>query len=637
MTLGAEIGEVRGVHRIVLSHQFHHKPAIESLPGSLWYSEQRFWHLPLSWISCLALRTTFGDELQIGPELWSWAAYERATRVEPANHLREVVELSDDNNVANSYVTQAVALQDEIGLYPHQAAGGAYMATAGSSLIGDETGTGKTAQQITALRILYREGHDVFPALVVTPNSVKRSWVREFEQWWPGLEIQLITGTAAQRRRQLRESAHVYVMHHELLTKHSRLAPYGSMALARCPACGGNDEDVTEPKCEVHHRELNDFVFRTVIADEVHRFKSGKAKWTRALWYVSANSTYRWGLTGTPIQDTIEDLWAVMRFIAPDDYSGKTAFLDRYAEQGRNLWGAMTVLGIRESMQAEFDNGFHPRFRRMLKKIVLPFLPPIVHETRFVEMGQVQRKAYKQMLKTTIAELKSGDLVAYTSLSKATRLVQFASSYADLEIEEKEDGTRKEHIKLSLPSNKISAFLEDYEAGDFGTSSIVVAAKSRQIIELLSSELTRKKIEHGLVTGRISETERQRHIDEFQAGKTQLLLLTIDAGGTGLTLTAANVMVRLQRSWSSIAMTQVESRVHRIGSEIHESVLIVDYVSENTVEEKQILAIQGKYARIEAIIRDQELLARWLADEEIPDEDIPEMAPLGVDDEGGEG
>jgi SNF2 family DNA or RNA helicase len=215
------------------------------------------------------------------------------------------------------------------------------------------------------------------------------------------------------------------------------------------------------------------------------------------------------------------------------------------------------------------------------------------------------------MVDQMVAELDDGVLVTTSPLVRVTRLLQFASSYAELERtwnQKKEEW--EDHVKLIEPSCKIKAFLDDLE--DFGDDSIVVFAVSRQLIEMLSKKLEQKKIPHGLITGAQNADERQHWMDEFQAGKIKLMLCTIAAGGTGITLTKARVGVFLQRSWSMIDNIQAEARVHRIGSEQHDSVVIVDYVTADTVEETVINAVEQKSNRLEEILRDRDLLKKVL-------------------------
>lgn len=621
--------------RITVTTEFQHRELTKTLPGAKWSAKDGAWKLPLAWTSCLALRSTFKEALVVQPGLHKWSLNEYANRIMPANKLRGALTLDEiDLGTMGPAVKTAKEVAEGMELYKHQAAGAAFMAVTEQCLIADETGTGKSAQAIAAVRTINRIGGDPWPVLVVAPNSVKMPWKREWERWWPGIQVSLISGGAAQRRKAFETPAHVYIINWDILYKHSRLAKYGNMALKRCTACGGLDERINSIQCEVHLKELNYLKFNTVIADEVHRGKAPSAKQTRALWGAAEHAKYRFGMTGTPIQDTIEDLWSILHFLSPEEYSAKTKFMDRFAETGYNMWGAFTVFGIKDAARDEFFAGVDPRMRRMLKKAVLD-LPPILRETRYVEMPPAQAKAYKQMKKETIAELESGDtLVAASPLSRATRLLQFASSYAELETRELPDGRVESKAKLSLPSGKINQFLADIAAGDFGDSSIVVFAQSRQLIELLSDEMRRKDIAHGLITGAQSTEERQESIDDFQAGKTKYVLVTIAAGGVGLTLTAADTMVFLQRAWSSTGMVQAESRAHRIGSEIHERVTIVNYVTADTIEEQQTIRLGEKYGRIEAVVRDREMLKSLLMDEDLPEDiTLPTEAELAAVDE----
>jgi superfamily II DNA or RNA helicase len=481
--------------------------------------------------------------------------------------------------------------------------------------------SGKTVQTLKALQLMHLEGKDVFPVLVVCPNSMKRTWQREAEKWWPGLTFLPVRGSAVQRRKILETPAHGYIMNWESLRGHSRLAPYGSISLRRCKECGGEDERITATQCHVHPRELQQLQFQTVIADECHRAKDPRSQQTRALWAAAGKAPYRFALTGTPIANAPDDLWPIMHWLDPQQFPSRTRWIDRFCEVMYNAFGAPTVIGIKPEREEEFFTIINPMMRRMPKSLVLPFLPPIIHERREVEMSPRQAKAYKQMSEQMLAELENGDiLLAASPLVKATRLIQFSSAFAHLNIEQKEDGTTEGHVKLSEPSCKIDAFMDDLP--DYEGKSVVVFAQSRQLIELLSDKLSKQKkpIAHGLITGAQNDDERQKHIDDFQSGKTQLILCTVQAGGTGITLTQGSIAVFLQRSWSLIDTTQAEARIHRIGSEIHENVTVIDYVTTGTIEDYQIAAIDAKSDRLEAIVRDADLLKRVLMRQSIEED-----------------
>lgn len=583
---------------ILINAEWRLKEICRALPGSTY--KDNFWKIPVSWTGCLALRSTFKSELQIGPRLAEWAKNEKANRIDPSNALREI-EVQEDGD------------QD---LFPHQRAGVEFLAKSRRALLADEPGLGKTAQAIRALKKLADSGEKVFPVLVVCPNTLKKNWEREFDKWWPGVNVSVINGSAAQRKKALEDEAQVYVINWESLRTHSRLSGYGSIALARCEDCGGHDSRITQARCEVHARELNLIDFKAVIADEIHRSKDPKSKQTRALWAATDKADIRYALTGTPIANDVVDLWPILHWLDAKEWPSKTKWIDRYVNTMINAFGGMMVIGLKPTMTEEFYAGINPRMRRMLKAKVLPWLPAVINERRDVEMGAKQEKAYKQMLENMIALLEDDSdeklpgeaVVAPNPLTQALRLLQFASSYAQIAVDE----AGKEKILLSEPSCKVDALIDDMKNGDFGDDSVAVCAVSRQLIEILSARLTKEGIAHGLITGAQDADERQKAIDDFQAGKTKWVLFTAQAGGVGVTLTAARRLIMLQRPWSLVDYKQALDRVHRIGSEVHDSVVITDYVTEGTMEERVIQALDVKSENFEEIVRDKAKLLEIL-------------------------
>jgi SNF2 family DNA or RNA helicase len=587
--------DAQGEH-ILISADWRYKELCKSLPGASWSASEQVWRVPLSWTTCLALRSTFRSDLEIKPTLGAWAANQLETRIAPANALRELETYEGD----------------EV-LFPHQRAGVAFLATAKRALLADEPGLGKTAQAIRALKELNDRGEEVFPILIVCPNTLKNNWAREFARWWPDVTTQVIKGSAVQRKKQFEQPAQIFIINWESLRSHSRLSPYGSISLTRCRACGGQDEKISENRCEVHLRELNNFKFKAVIADEIHRSKDPKSKQSRALWSASGNAEIRFALTGTPIANNVVDLWSILHWISPKDWPSKTKWIDRMVDVMLNAFGGMMVLGVKPQMQDEFYKSVNPYMRRMLKKVVLPNLPPVLKERRDVEMSTKQKKAYEQMRDLMISELESGDTLAAPSvLTQTIRLLQFASSYATIAVNET---TGEPRAVLDAPSCKIDALMDDIENGDFGDDAVAVSAVSKQLINLLSAELTKKKIAHGLITGDQDEDERQKAIDDFQSGAIKWILFTAQAGGVGITLTAARRLIMLQRPWSLVDYKQVLDRVHRIGSEIHDSIVITDYVTEGTIEERVIQVLETKADNFEQIVRDKDQLLKLLQDD----------------------
>lgn len=574
---------------ITSNNAFRDKELIKMLPGAKYDIHEHRWFAPLTWTVCLQLRGIFGDRLQIGDDLIKWAQAERANRVDPAIELRHAWDATGDED-----------------LYPFQRAGVEFLTYAGRALLCDEMGTGKTVQTIRTMMNIVRQGGNPFPAVVVAPNNMTLTWKAEFEKWFPGVEARVIKGSAAKRREIIKDPAHVYIINFEGLRSHTKLQAYPGVRLKRCIRCDGTLADVptnAPGRCEHCPKELNERGWKTVIVDEAHRMKNPKAKQTMACWALRSKETeYVYCLTGTAIANAPHDLWPALHMISREEWPSRTKYIDRYCLTTFNPFGGMNIIGIRPDTKDEFFMAVDPRMRRMPKEAVLPFLPKKTYSTRYVEMSQKQQRAYKAMEENLISLLDDGVTVAVNPLTQLTRMTQFASAYAEID----ENG----EVKLTAPSNKVDALVEILE--EMGDEPAVVFAQSRQLIELAAKKLEDLKIDFGLIVGGQTPDERQWNKDQFQNGHTRVILCTIAAGGIGITLTRSATAIFLQRSWSMVDNSQAEDRVHRIGSEIHDKVNIIDVVSVGTVEERQRVVLGNKLERLEEVMRDRDTLRRVL-------------------------
>lgn len=580
--------------RINVTSGFRDKDAVKLVPGTRWDPNEKTWHAPLSWAACKQFRGVFGDRLHVGPALAAWAWNEYQNRVQRVEQLKQLEDVDSEVD------------QD---LWPPQRVGVEFLTIVGQGLLGDEMGTGKTVQVLRALR---RLGPQARPVLVVCPNTVKRTWLELGRQWAPELSVHVVQGGAATRRKQItafvEEGGDVLVINWESLRLHSRLAPYGSVRLKKCGECDPREGDPELPttRCEVHAKELNEVEWGTVVADEAHHAKEPKAKQTRALWAVAHQQrAYRYALTGTPIANHPGDLWAVLHFLNPVEWPSKTRYVDRYALATWNPFGGLDIAGLKPETRDEFYSVFDSRFLRRPLSAVMPHLPPVVSETRSVELVPKQRKAYKQMLEQQIALLEGSDedapegaVVATNPLAVLTRLIQFASAYAELD----EDG----HAVLSEPSCKLDA-LEEI-AQDLA-EPMVVFAESRQLIELAEQRWAKKGRSYVSVHGGIDEATRAYNVQLFGQGQVEACFVTLGAGGEGLDglQHGARVEVWLQRSWSLLKNKQGEGRLRR-GGQAADSLLRIEVVSEDTVEEHQRALLAAKDARFEEVVRDRDAL-----------------------------
>lgn len=497
-------------------------------------------------------------------------------------------------------------------LLGYQRSGVAFLVKSRRALLADPPGTGKTAQLIRTLQVLQEMGENPFPALVVCPNSLKTStWAREIDKWAPEITFKVVDGNATQRRKQLDTDAQLFILNWEGVRLHSRLAPYGTIAL-------------TEKEKAL--KELNELGLRTVIADEAHKMGDPNTAQTRALWAVMHQAEFRYEASGTPVNRDVSSLWALLHGIEPVWFPAKTKYLDYFAETSLNPFGGLDVHGLKPTTREQFFRIVDPLMRRIPKEAALPHLPPVLPiQIRHTVMSAKQKKAYLEMERDMIAQLDDL-LVAANPLSQLIRLKQLAAACGETspgvrrekqlvrengELVEKMVEVPTINLKLTAPSNKVDDLVDLLEEmGD--DEPLVVAAVSRQLIELAAEKLKKLNISFGLITGAQSQYERDQAVQRFQNGNIRVVMLTLGAGAEGITLTRSRTMLFMQESDSEIQNQQARDRVHRIGSERHDAIRIIKQVTPGTVEERQEELLATKKIRMEEVVRDRETLAKLL-------------------------
>jgi len=607
--------------RIALTAPTTATPLVRQIPGARHDSKRQLWTLPLSWATCVVARGVLGGTLEVGPDLNAWAAQDRETRREPALTMRDAKDVDRDSGYGvmlswiegqeASAASEARALSGAPRrLYSYQRPAAAFMAVAGSALLGDDMGVGKTPTAIRAVQLL-AERDLVTPILVVTPNSAKHQWAQRFAEWAPSYRVEVAkSGTVACRKAvaEVAEgNADVLVMNWEAIANLSRLAPYGSIELQGCTDC---DPLSTRPpsRCQRSDKELNAVPWVTVIADEVHRAALPKSQQTRALWAVGDKATYRFGLTGSPPEKP-DRLWCVMRFVSPDEYpvkggigeGGPSGFLGRYAVMSANMWsGYPEPTGLKPETRAEFDKFFLPRFMRRPYEIVDATEP--VRERRDVELTGKQLKAYKDFKKNLLAEVENGVIFSANPLTKVLRLRQLASAFGE--------ATEGGGMRLSEPSSKLDVLDDVLE--ELGDRQAVIFAESSQLLNLLAARFEKREIRFGRIMGEVSPEDRAEAVHLFGGGSLQYMLCTVGAGGEAVDgLQVTNTAIFLQRPWSAQLDVQAEGRIRRSGQE--GTPLFIDLVTRDTVEDRVLAALADKATKLEEIVHDADTLRSWLS------------------------
>lgn len=521
--------------------------------------------VPATWAAAVQLASTFGPTWHPGPRLLAWIAEQITRRTATGEGL-------------------AIHLPEGLTPRPYQVAGARMIAATGRCLLFDDPGTGKTITTILGLLERAGTGVGVAPVVVIAPASVVDPWVEAWRTWAPDFRAVAWRGTPKARRR-LPGTAEVYVTSYDT---------------ARMDVLNNGPLMALSP--------------RSIVVDECHLIKSPHAARSVAARRLGKQADTFVALSGTPITHHPGDLWPALEALEPLAWPSRERWTNRYCVSIPGDYGDK-VVGLNQANEPELRAALTGQHRRVAKADVLQQLPPKVYSVRQVELPPEYRKAHDQMAKQMIADLPDGtELTVMSVLAQLTRLQQLASAAADVttEVERDADGTEREHVKVRLkaPSWKVDALLE--VLGERPGEPVVAFAPSRQLMALAGEQATAAGLQVGYVMGGQSMRERTEAVEAFQKGKLDLLCVTTGAGGVGLTLTAARTVVFLQRPWSLVEATQAEDRCHRIGSEIHDSIEVIDVVASNTLDSRIRAVLHDKAGQLADLLQDRRIVTQLL-------------------------
>jgi SNF2 family DNA or RNA helicase len=475
----------------------------------------------------------------------------------------------------------------------YQVTGAQLIAAGKHALICDDPGTGKTLTTLLGLLELRERGALALaaPMLVVCPASVVDSWIRDAERWMPWR----VSAWRGPLRARLVDARHdLYVTSYETMTRDVD------------PAKG------TAP--------LLTKAFSAVVLDEAHLIKSAKSSRSKAAIKLARKAAVVIPLSGTPITHHAGDLHQALKAMDPVSWPSSERFAARYLDSVPGDYSD-DVLGLNRYREPEFRQCLAGHYRRLAKEDVLPELPPKVYSQRVVTLSPPARRAYDEMERDMLATLEDGqELPAFDALAQLQRLLALANSACDVEITHGPDvdevtGLPKMHVHVHPKegSPKIDELVEILRERE-GRQSVVFAP-SAKLIRLAGARLEGEGFRVGYVIGNQSMRDRTQVIAEFQLGgcaSLDVVLATTGAGGVGITLTAADTVVFLQRPWSYVEASQAEDRAHRIGSEIHESIEVIDIIAENTVDSQVRQVLAGKAQALAELLGDPRIAMRCL-------------------------
>ena len=441
-------------------------------------------------------------------------------------------------------------------------------------------GLGKTIQAIWAA-----EHVDAKKVLVVCQNSMKGmirdgkvigGWAEEISIWAPSKSIGVVEGQPKQRHAVIDLNPDYLLINYEALV-------------------GKTGTELTTKLLK--HWDV-------IILDEHQRIKNRNAKSTKAIKRICKDADHIWMLSGTPLLNHAQELWSPLNMMFPDDkaYRSFWRFVRTYCivERGAFGWTITDIVDPNHPRAKDLRNILQPLMLRRTKPEVLKDMPAKTIKKVWVEMGGEQLTAYREMKKDMLAHFEEEVITAAAVIAQIIRLKQITVG-PELMFQDMED----------ITGAKYNALLDIIEAQD--DKKLIIFSQFRTALERIAAKLIRDRVVDkraiGMLTGSVSMAERSTTVDDFQkTDHPQYLFITTQAGGTGLTLTAASTAVFLDKVWTPAMNTQAQDRLHRIGQT--EPVTIIELLAENSVELRIEGMLQHKQNLFDFLVESDEALEK---------------------------
>lgn len=402
-------------------------------------------------------------------------------------------------------------------------------------VLADDMGLGKTVQTLGVLLDRAEGG----PALIVAPTSVGDNWIRETARFAPSLNPQSYREHDRQQLIDAAKPGDLIVVSYQLLQR-----------------------DALRFASRQWH---------TLVLDEAQFIKNAATKTSQAIRSVHAD--WRIGLSGTPLENHLGELWSLFRTLSPGLLGSWERFRTRFAEPIQRHKDEQRRLSLAHLVR--------PFILRRTKSTVLTELPERTEVTLFAEMSGEERKRYEDARLAAISELSGGDGGDRSQGDQRMRTLAWLTKLRQLACHPRlvDKTWRKGSAKLELFVDTVRELRE-------GDHRALVFSQFVKHLDLLRAALDERGITYQYLDGATPAHERQRRVDAFQNGEGELFLISLKAGGTGLNLTAANYVLHLDPWWNPAVEDQATDRAHRIGQE--RAVTVYRLVSKGTIEEQII-------------------------------------------------
>ncbi len=410
-------------------------------------------------------------------------------------------------------------------------------------ILADEMGLGKSIQTICFIKEVLKEKKDA-KILIVCPTSLVYNWEKEFSKFGAELKYVAISDTKAKRKTIISSKEYnIYITSYGLLR---------------------NDiEDYKKEEYEV------------CIIDEAQFIKNYQAKMTLALKELNAHT--KLALTGTPLENSITELWSIFDFLMPGYLNSVKKFHDKYHISDVKKEDLEKL----ESLNYQIK----PFILRRKKNEVSKDLPDKIENTIYLDLPDNQKKLYLSVLKETEKEINEEiESVGYKAaqfkiLTLLTKLREICINPHVLY-----ENYEGEAIKIE----KLIEIVKDYAKEKH---KILIFSSFKRILDLLKEDLKKEHISFYSIDGSVKGKERLPLVDKFNEDDTTCFLITLKSGGTGLNLTSADIVIHLDIWWNPQAENQATDRAHRIGQT--KNVIVNKLITKGTIEER-ILELQNK-------------------------------------------
>ena len=459
-----------------------------------------------------------------------------------------------------------MTLPQGLSLRPYQQRGFRWLRTLDQlhmgGVLADDMGLGKTVQVIALLKAGREAGRT---ALVVSPTSLTYNWLSEIERFAPEMSVMVLSGTGAQRASQI---------------EHVKKA---------------GDVDVLITSYPLIRRDIElmrDIRFRYVILDEAQQIKNAGSVGALAVKQLQADA--RFALTGTPMENSIGELWSIFDFVLPGYLGSYASFLRRYQDAGE-------LDDLRRRVR--------PFLMRRLKKDVLTELPDKIEQVLTAQMTQEQQKVYQavmERLRPRVDRVMSekGLGRGRTEVLACMTELRQVCCHPSLVLEDYGGSSGKMELLMDLLPGALAS-----------GRRVLLFSQFTSMLKILLRHLEASGITCMYLDGETPSGSRLEMTERFNAGHGQVFLISLKAGGTGLNLTGADLVIHYDPWWNPAAEDQATDRAHRIGQT--RKVEVWRLVTHDSIEEQVVALGQRKKALFDQLITPGEELVTALTEADI--------------------